>query len=94
MFDEFPTLAKNGILQKGTESVTIAEAHYIKRILNSLVAFGVVLIFGDERLRTDALGTHLVENSIGIARQTSFDPRWERILATYCHAEERKELAG
>lgn len=58
-----------------------------------MVAFGIALMFGDERLRLDALGTHLVENNIGIARQTSFDPRWERILTTYCHAEMRKLLA-
>lgn len=55
-----------------------------------MVAFGIALMFGDERLRLDALGTHLVENNIGIARQTSFDPIWERILTTYCHAEMRK----
>lgn len=54
---------------------------------------GIALHFGDERLRLDALGTHLVEKVIGIARQTSFDHRWERILVTYCHAELRKELA-
>ena len=93
LLEEFPKLDKNGIHQKGTESVTISKEHYLKRIINSLVIFGIALIFGDERLRIDALGTHLVENTIGIARQTSFDPRWQRILATYCIAEERKELA-
>ena len=42
----------------------------------------------------DAIGTHLVENAIGIARSTSFDPRFSRILATYAAAELRKEIAS
>ena len=45
-------------------------------------------------MRMDALGTHLVENAIGIARATSFDPRYERIVTTYTHAEMRKVIAG
>ena len=30
---------------------------------------------------------------IGIARQESFDPRWESITSTYAHAELRKRIA-
>ena len=36
----------------------------------------------------------MVENSIGIARATSSDPRYERIIQTYVHAEVRKEIAA
>lgn len=96
LVEQFDDLSKSDIKQKnveGTIAVTISEIHYIKRILNTLVAFGIALRFGNERLKLDALGTHLVENAIGIPRQTSFDPRWERILATFCHVKIRKCLA-
>ena len=42
----------------------------------------------------DSLGTHLVENMIGIARSTSSDPRWQVILSSFAHAELRKQLAN
>ena len=51
-------------------------------------------MFGCDNMRMDALGTHLVENSIGIARASSNDPRYERIIQTYTHAEVRKEIAA
>lgn len=41
----------------------------------------------------DSIGTHLVENVIGIARQASSDPRFDRIMSTYAHAEIRKHIA-
>ena len=34
-----------------------------------------------------------MQNTIGLARQTSNDPRFERILVTYSHCELRKKLA-
>ena len=66
----------------------------MKRMLNTLVAFGVSLTFGCDNIRMDSLGTHLVENAIGIARATSSDPRFERIVSTYTRAELRKEIAA
>lgn len=78
--------------QESTE-VTFCEPSYVKRMLNTLAAFGVSLIFGAENIRMDALGTHMVENAIGIARATSSDPRYERIVTTYTHGELRKSLA-
>ena len=73
--------------------VTFTEPNYVRRILNSLVAFGVCLYYGDDDLRFDSLGTHLVENAIGIARQDSNDPRWDRIWTAFAHAEMRKRIA-
>ena len=89
-------LRECGIKQKGGQNiiaVTFAEEQYIIRMQNTLLAIGISLVFGYDFLRLDALGTHLVENSIGIARQTSNDPRWERILSVYAHAELRKKIA-
>ena len=45
-------------------------------------------------MRLDSLGTHLVENSIGIARQQSSDPRWRQILTAFAHSEVRKRIAA
>ena len=62
-------------------------------MLNTLIATSITLRFGENHLRLDAIGTHLVENAIGIARMTSSDPRWTRILTTYSHSELKKKLA-
>lgn len=64
------------------------------RILNTLVATALSLIFSSDFVRTDGCGTHLVENQIGIARDNSNDPRWKRILAAFSHAILRKKLAN
>ena len=37
---------------------------------------------------------YLVENAIGIARSTSHDPRYERIVTCYAHNELRKKLGA
>ena len=79
--------------QRKCDGQKLCDAHFIRRMLNTLAAFGVALRFGSETLRLDALGTHLVENAIGIARATSSDPRYERILSTFTHAELRKTIA-
>ena len=65
----------------------------ITQSINLIVAIGVALMFGPDNLRMDSLGTHLVENTIGIARSASFDPRWPVILSSFAHAELRKQLA-
>ena len=74
--------------------VTFATPQAAKRMLNTLAAFSLALTFSDENIRMDSLGTHLVENVIGIARATSSDPRYERIVATYTNAEMRKRAAA
>ena len=96
--DSFQGLRQTGVIQKCASDepcvVTFSEKHYAKRMLNTLCAFGVVIGFGSDSLRMDSIGTHLVENAIGLARSTSTDPRWSRILSTYAHSEIRKELAS
>ena len=94
---QYKELEKSNIALKYTKdcaAVVFCEAHFVKRMLNTLVAFGVALSFGAENIRLDALGTHLVENQIGIARSTSNDPRYQRILSTFTHAELRKQCAS
>lgn len=94
--DNFPTLKQNRVLQKSRDDVdfvTIAEEQYLIRMLNTLVATAIVLIYSPRFVRMDGVGTHLVENNIGIARQTSNDPRWDRIVITFSHAELRKKIA-
>lgn len=96
-FSEFASLNQVGVSQKagkGKTEIVFSESQYVKRMLNTLVAFGVALQFGCENIRLDSLGTHLVENAIGIARATSSDPRFERIVSTYTRAELRKEIAA
>ena len=96
-YEEFPMLKKAGITQYGRRKQTpslFSRSHYVKRMLNTLCAFGVTLVFGSDSVRMDGLGTHLVENTIGLARSTCSDPRYVRILTTYAHNEMRKELAA
>ena len=96
-YEHIEGLAKEGILQKAYENsyaITISERQYLIRMLNSLIANALTLIFSSDFIRTDAVGTHLVENSIGVARQTSNDPRWERILTSFSHSEIRKSIAN
>lgn len=84
------------ILQKpyvNSYAISISERQYLIIMLNSQ-NFLILLIFSSDFIRTDAVGTHLVENSIGIARQTSNDPRWERILTLFYHSEIRKSIAN
>ena len=95
---QFPKLHDDGVAYRhvpGHSSITFNDKHYVKRLMNTLAAFGVCLGFSEGCVRLDSLGTHLVENSIGIARSTSNgDPRYTRILASYAHGELRKELAA
>ena len=95
-YQEIGDLKRAGVKSKASVHVEVSfcEKQYARRMLNSLVMFGVALMFGSENIRLDSLGTHLVENSIGIARGTSNDPRYERIIQAYAHAELRKEIAG
>lgn len=95
--ENFFSLKKNGVLQKArdeVEFVTLHENQYMIRMLNSIIASAVALLYTSNYIRTDAIGTHLVENNIGNARQTSNnDPRYERIISSFAHSELRKKLA-
>lgn len=56
--------------------MTFVEPHYLIRLINTIISLGVSFVFSPEDLRVDSIGTHLVENAIGIARSNSFDTRW------------------
>lgn len=95
MLDEYDELERLGVRQRGRvgDAVVPIERGYLYRVINSLVAFGITLASGDESIRLGALGTHITENAIGIARQDTSDPRWECILTSFAHNEQRKRLA-
>ena len=77
----------------GIEAVTLAEPNFCKRMLHSCLALGICLRFGPRTLRLDAIGTHIVENSIGIARSVANSTKYTNILSAFAHAELRKEIA-
>ena len=88
--------AKVGVVSrynKKCKAVTIAEPVYFKRMLHTCLAFGVSLVFGPRTLRLDSIGTHLVENSIGLARSISNSPKFDMITAAFAKGELRKSLA-
>ena len=94
MSQDVNLLLNMDICQRGFNSIVIFnEELYIIRMLNTLIAFGLALVFGDDAIRMDSLGRHLVENAIGIARQDSNDPRWTRIHTSFAHAEMRKRFS-
>ena len=93
-YDDLKKMKVSIKYRKEHESAVFSEPQYVHRMLNTLTVFGVVLRFGADNVRLDALGTHLVENAIGIARSTSNDPRYERILTCYAHNELRKTLGA
>ena len=78
---------------KGVVAVTIAEPNFIKRMMHSCLALDVSMVFGPTLLRLDSLGTHLVENSIGVARSTANSTQYEKIISSFATAELRKEIA-
>ena len=78
---------------KSTKAVTIAEPIYCKRILHTCLALGIALMFGPRNIRLDSIGTHLVENTIGLARTISNSPKFDAIIAAFAKAELRKKLA-
>ena len=79
--------------QQGSIATTITEPAYVIRMLHTCIALAISLRHGPRFVRMDALGTHLVENRIGIARASSHDPRWARILSHCSASELRKRLA-
>ena len=79
---------------KSAKSVAISEPIYFKRILHTCLAFGISLVFGPTNVRLDSIGTHLVENAIGLARTISNNPKFEAIISAFAKAELRKTLAA
>lgn len=89
-------LKQNGVLQKAGESssaVTIHEKQYAIRMKITLITTDLTLLFTSDFVRIDSIGTHLIENNIGLARQTSSDLRWDRIITTFWRTELRKKIA-
>lgn len=69
--------------QKSTSSsnlVTFAETTTLQKILSTVISYCAGFQLFPDRLRTDSLGTHIVEQKIGQARQ-GMDNRWSRILS-------------
>ena len=80
--------------KKSAKSVAITEPIYLKRILHTCLAFGISLFYGPTNVRLDSIGTHLVENAIGLARTISNNPKFEAIISAFAKAEVRKTLAA
>ena len=79
--------------RSGVKGITFAEPSYAKRMMHTCLAFGIAIVFGPKNLRLDAIGTHLLENTIGIARSVSNSTEYERILSAFANAQMRKEIA-
>ena len=78
---------------KGVLAVTIAEPNYIRRMIHSCLALGISLFFGPNSVRLDGIGTHLVENCIGVARSVANSTKFDNILSSFATSEIRKEIA-
>ena len=64
------------------EYITFAEASTLERILCTITAYSSAFLLYSDELRTDSLGTHIVEQRIGQSRRGG-DCRWERILSLF-----------
>ena len=62
-------------------------------MMHTCLALGISMSFGPKNVRLDAVGTHLVENAIGIARSISNSTKYESICSAFAIAELRKEIA-
>ena len=72
------------VVQRPTQDcrlVTFAELVALERIICTIVSYASALQTHPASLRTDALGTHQVEQKIGQARH-GMDNRWTRILSS------------
>lgn len=61
-------------------------------MMHACIALGTAIIFGPRHLHFASIGTHLLENSIGIGRRASNNTEYSRIAFANC--EMRKTLAG
>ena len=98
LLEESKILAANGTgvkhrYQSGARAVTIAEPDFFRRMIHTCLALGTALVFGPNILRLSAIGTHVVENMIGIARSVSNSPKYESIVSAFANCESRKDLA-
>ena len=75
-----PKVAQRG--GKNTDMVTYAERYAFDRLLCTIISYCCAFQMSSEMLRTDALGTHIVEQMIGQGRHAR-DSRWQKILATF-----------
>ena len=65
-----------------TDLVTFGESSTLMRMLCTIVSLGSAFVLQPENLRTDSLGTHIVEQRIGQGREDG-DSRWERLLSRF-----------
>lgn len=98
LLEESRILAANGTgvkhrYQSGAKAVTIAEPDFFRRMIHTCLALGIALVFGPNILRLSAIGTHVVENMIGVARSVSNSPKYESIVSAFANCESRKDLA-
>ena len=82
MSEKTSTMKATQRQSKFTDIRTFAEISSIRLILCTIVAFGAAFQLHSHDLRTDALGTHIVEQRIGLGRKDG-DARWERILSRF-----------
>ena len=81
--DEQPNLPKIPQLRvPDCPVITFAETSSLIRILCTIVVIASAIQLHPDDIRTDALGTHIVEQRIGQGRQHS-DCRWERMLSAF-----------
>ena len=73
--------------------VTFAELSVLERILCTLYAYAAAFQSHPDCLRTDSLGTHIVEEKIGQARH-GMDDRWTRMLSTITQSLLRSIMLG
>ena len=78
---------------RGAEAIVFAEPDFITRMLHTCLALGIAVNYGPPSTRLDAVGTHLVENAIGIARTVSNSCQFSRIVSAFANSELRKTLA-
>ena len=87
--------AKFGVKYRGVRqarAITMAEVSYFRRMMNTCLAFGLALTSGPRNVRLDAIGTHLVENFIGVARSTSNSTDFKRIITAFANGDMRKTI--
>ena len=78
---------------KNTRAIVFAEPSYARRMVHTCLALGIAINFGPAQTRLDAIGTHLLENAIGIARSVSNSCQFSRITTAFANGEMRRDLA-
>lgn len=88
--------AKSGVRYrggKGGRAIVMAEVSFFRRMMNTCLGLGLAITRTNRHVRLDAVGTHLVENFIGIARSTSNSPDFGKIVAAFANSDMRKKIA-